>query len=368
MDGGDGLRSGDQLPRMVTAPPGPRARELCRDLERFEAPGINTLAGGGTTILWQEALGANVLDVDGNIYVDLTAGFGAAAVGHRDPAVLEAVRRQAARLVHGLGDVHAHPARVDLARRLAARAPVDDPRVYFAVSGADAVETALKTALRATGRPGIVAFDPAYHGLTLGALAVSSRPAFRDSFREHLHRHVRRLPFACPPESLDRELAAGAGGIGAVILEPIVGREGVLVPPAGWLTAVAELCARHRALLIADEILTGFGRTGGWFAVESEGVRPDLLCCGKALGGGLPVAAVIGRGELMAAWRTAGEALHTATFTAHPLSCAAALATLDRLEELRLPARARRLGRRVAQRLAGLRGAPGVVDVRGRGL
>ncbi|MDX1502217.1 MAG: aspartate aminotransferase family protein [Thermoanaerobaculia bacterium] len=361
------LDRGDRPPRMVTPPPGPRARALCRDLAAFEAPGINTL-GSGPTILWREALGANVLDVDGNRYVDFTAGFGVAAVGHRPPAVVEAVRAQAQSLVHGLADVHAHPGRLELARRLSALAPVDDPRVYFAISGSDAVEIALKTARLLTGRSGVVAFDPGYHGTTLGALAATSRLEFRAPFESRLTPHVTRLPFGVAPGEI-RRLLAHDDSLGCVVVEPVVGREGVLVPPDGWLTELAAACRDSDALLVADEIYTGFGRTGRRFAVDHEGVRPDLLCCGKALGGGLPIAAVVGRGEVLAAWQRPGEARHTATFVAHPLSCAAALATLDLLHEMRLGPRAAELGDRVGLRLAAWpdRFAE-VVETRGRGL
>ncbi len=352
-------------------PPGPRARALSRDLGRFEAPGINTLPGGeagAAAILWREARGANVLDVDGNRYVDLTAGFGAAAVGHRHPRVVAAARRQAGELAHGLGDVHAHPVRVELASRLCALAPVDDPRVYFAISGADAVEIALKTALLSTGKPGVLAFDPGYHGLTAGALAVSSRPAFREPFAAQLNPHVRRLPFGCPPAEVER-LLANHEDVGCAIVEPVVGREGSLPPPAGWLAALAGVCRARRVLLVADEIYTGFGRTGRRFAVDHEGVRPDLLCCGKALGGGYPVAAAIGRRDVMAAWEAPGEARHTATFVAHPVACAAALATLELLEEEGLAGRAARLGSEVEERLSAWPERFGAVaGVRGVGL
>jgi acetylornithine/succinyldiaminopimelate/putrescine aminotransferase len=261
----------------------------------------------------------------------------------------------------------AHPLRVELARRLVALAPVDDPQVYFAISGAEAVEIALKTALAATGRPGVLAFVPSYHGLTLGALAVTSREEFRSPFAAHLHGHVRRLPFGGDLADVESHLATGE--LGAAIVEPIVGREGVLIPPAGWLAGLAAACRRHGALLIADEIFTGFGRTGRLFAVEHEGVRPDLLCCGKALGGGLPVAAVLARRELFRCWETAGEARHTATFLANPLACAAALATLDVLAEEELIARAARLGEDLGRRLAAWPGRfAAVAAVRGRGL
>lgn len=355
---------GDLPPRIVVPPPGPRARELSRGLLRWEAPGVNTILPGSDSILWEEAAGANVRDVDGNVYVDLTSGFGVAAVGHRHPRVVEAVRDQAGRLLHALGDVHAHPLRVELARRLAEIAPVDDPQVFFAISGAEAVEIALKTALAATGRPGILAFVPSYHGLTLGALAATSREAFRAPFAAHLHGHVHRVPFG---EDVEKTLSRG--DLGAVIVEPIVGREGVLVPPPGWLAAVADLCRRNGALLIADEIFTGFGRTGRLFAVEHEAVRPDLLCCGKALGGGLPIAAVVARRDLFRCWETPGEALHTSTFLGNPLACAAALAVLDILQEEDLPARAARLGRALGDRLATWPDRfPAVEEIRGRGL
>lgn len=359
---------GDLLPEIVTPPPGPRSRALSRDLRDSEAPGVNTLPpGDGAAVLWEEARGANVRDVDGNLYIDLTSGFGVAAVGHRHPRVVEAVREQAGRLLHGLGDVAAHPLRVELARRLVRMAPVDDPQVFFSISGSEAVEIALKTAVAATGRPGIVAFVPSYHGLTLGALAATSREEFRAPFAAHLHPHVHRLPYSCDPGRLEDLFRRG--DVGAVILEPIVGREGVLVPPTGWLLAVAEICRRHSVLLIADEIFTGFGRTGRIFAVEHEGVRPDLLCCGKALGGGLPIAAVLGRRDLFRCWETPGEARHTATFLANPLACAAALATLDVLEEENLPARAVRQGETLGARLRTWPARfPAVEEVRGRGL
>jgi 4-aminobutyrate aminotransferase-like enzyme len=338
-------------------PPGPRSRELSRRIAEVEAPGINTLSSApdAVSLFWDEAEGAHVRDVDGNLYIDLTSGFGVAAVGHRHPKVVEAVRAQAGRLLHGLGDVHGHPLRVELAERLVKLAPVDDPQVFFSISGSEAVEIAIKTAVAHTGRSGIVAFEPSYHGLTMGSLAVTSRSGFREPFAAHLHGHVRRFPYGSRVE-LDN--------VAAVLVEPIVGREGVILPPPGWLAELARLCREHGSLLIADEIFTGFGRTGRLFAVEHEGVRPDLLCCGKALGGGMPIAAVLGRRELFRCWETDGEALHTATFVANPVACAAALATLDVIEGEDLPARAARTGELVAKRLTKW---PDVV-VRGRGL
>jgi acetylornithine/succinyldiaminopimelate/putrescine aminotransferase len=359
------LRRGDLLPRLVSAPPGPRARALCRQLARREAPGVNT-TGDGAVPLWREALGSNVVDVDGNRYVDLTSGFGVALIGHRHPAVVAAVRRQAGRLLHGLGDVHAHPARVELAAALAARAPMRDAAVYFAASGSDAVEVALKTALLATRRADILAFRGGYHGLTLGALAAGGRASFRDPFAAHLHEHVRHLPFGGPLPEIEAALASGR--YAAVIVEPIQGRAGVVLPPAGWLGELASLARRHGTLLVVDEILTGGGRAGSFFACSDEHVDPDLVCIGKALAGGLPLAAVLGRRELLAVWPTGGEALHTATFLAHPLACAAALATLRVMDSAGHRARARSLAAALGPALEALGELPGVRAVRGRGL
>lgn len=354
--------------------PGRLTLEVVAQLDRFEAPGINTL-GFGTPVVWQEAAGSTVTDIEGRDYIDLTSGFGVAAVGHRHPRVVEAIRRQSTKLIHGLGDVHPHPLRAELARRIADLVPVDDPRVYFAISGADAVEIALKTAILASERTGILAFDPCYHGCTLGALAVTSRKEFRTPFAGHIHPHVQRLYFGCDLSQVERVLSGG--GFAAVILEPVVGREGTIFPPRGWLKAIARCCRDHDATLIVDEIFTGFGRLGAWFACEREDVRPDILCCGKALGGGLPIAAAVGRRELMEHWRVSGECLHTATFVAHPLACAAALATLDVIRDEDLIARAKIVGKGIGAELASwldqLGEASGrvrdrVVEVRGRGM
>jgi 4-aminobutyrate aminotransferase-like enzyme len=317
---------------------GPRARALAELLERYEAPGINTVQDGDILPPWAQAEGCHITDVDGRTYLDLTSGFGVAAIGHRHPRVVAAIKRQADQLLHGLADAAAHALRARLAERLARLAPMAQAQVYFAVSGADAIEIALKTAQLRSGRTGILCFEPSYHGLSLGALAATSRSAFAQPFVARLSPHVTRLPFGAALDDVAFTLAAGS--IGACIVEPVVGREGVLLPPAGWLAGLAALCRRHGSLLVADEVFTGFGRTGALFASVAEGAVPDLLCCGKALGGGLPLAAVLASRDTFAVWRDGGEARHTGTFVAHPLACAAALATLEVLEEERLVERA----------------------------
>ena len=365
--GSPGPENGRLLPEILVPPPGPRARAMAGRLGATEAPGINTLVAGTTAMLWAEAVGSNVVDVDGNRYVDLTAGFGVAAVGHRHPAVVSAVTEQAEQLVHGLGDVYAHPARLELAERLCALAPLAAPRVYFAVSGADAVEIALKTGRLHSGRPAVLAFDPAYHGTTLGALAATSRAAFREPFTGPLEGFVHRLPYGAPSEQI-QEILERQPDIGTCLVEPVIGREATRWPPPGWLPALGDLCRRHEVVLVVDEIFTGFGRCAAWFVCREAGLEPDLVCCGKALGGGLPIAAVLGRKEVMDAWRSDGEARHTATFVAHPLACAAALATLEVIQAEDLVDRARTLGHRFGQALEPLRNRPGVTDIRGQGL
>lgn len=318
-------------------------------------------------MLWEEALGSNVLDIDGNRYLDLTAGFGVAAVGHRHPAVVSAVKRQADRLLHGLGDVYAHPARVELGERLGSLAPFREPRVYFAASGADAVEVALKTGQLCSGRPGVLAFTPAYHGTTLGALQGTSRPAFRTPFTEPLENRIHRLPYGAQLEEVRRMLEQQRE-IGTCLVEPVIGREATRWPPPSWLAGLAGACREHDVVLAVDEIFTAFGRCGAWFVCTEAGIEPDLICCGKALGGGLPIAAVLGKKDVMASWQTEGEARHTATFVAHPLACAAALATLDVVESEGLIERSQRMGRRFGRHIERLKECPGVAQVRGTAL
>jgi 4-aminobutyrate aminotransferase/(S)-3-amino-2-methylpropionate transaminase len=357
------------LPEIVTEVPGPRSRELAKRLADVESRNVTCL-DPDAPIFWERASGANVVDVDGNRYVDLGAGFGVANVGHAHPRVVSAVQEQAEALLHGMGDVHPSALKVRLLEALAARFPGGGPvRTVLASSGSDAVETALKTVMIATGRAGVVAFEGGYHGLSLGALDATARVGFREPFRA-------RLPgatvFARYGDAEDAERAAARcmEPVGAVLVEPIQGRGGERVPPEGFLRALRALCDRRGWLLILDEVYTGFGRTGRWFACEHEAVVPDLLCLGKGLASGMPLSACMGRAEVMDAWPTSsGEALHTQTYLGHPPSCAAALASLAVLEEEGLVERAARLGEQALAILrAGSAGRDAVREVRGRGL
>ncbi|MBW3534041.1 MAG: aspartate aminotransferase family protein [Gemmatimonadetes bacterium] len=363
---------------MLGPVPGPASRALARRLRDVESRNVTWLADD-FPVFWEAAAGSNVRDADGNEYLDLTGAFGVAFAGHANPRVVAAVREQAGRLVHGMGDIHPPGIKVRLLEALAAFSPWDDARAVLGTSGSEAVEIALKTALLATGRPGVVAFRGAYHGLMGGALPTTERPAFREPFRARLFDGVGHAPFptraedqAAALEALERMLEDGVEGhaVGCVIVEPIQGRAGVRVPPAGFLTALAERARDAGALVAFDEVFTGCGRTGRRFALEHEGVVPDLLCLGKALGGGLPLSACLGPREVMDAWPpSTGEALHTSTFLGHPLASAAALAFLEDVEERGLVARADGLGARLRADLAlALADVPGVREVRGRGL
>ncbi len=358
-----------QPPRLVTPVPGPRSRALSERLATVESRNV-TCTEPAPPIFWERALASNVWDVDDNRYVDLTAGFGVANVGHGHPRVVDAVADQSERLLHAMGDVHPAPAKVALLEELVRRYPGGGPaRAVLGSSGSDAVEAALETALLATGRAGVVAFEGAYHGLSLGALDTTWRPLFREPFAARL---AGRTAFARFGDADDVARAARecAAPVGAVIVEPIQGRGGERIPPDGFLAELRRRCDDEGWLLIADEVYTGFGRTGRWFACEHEGVVPDLLCSSKGLASGMPISACIGREEVMDAWPpSAGEALHTQTFLGHPPGCAAALASLAVIEEEKLVERSAETGARALARLRErLHALPGVVDVRGRGL
>jgi 4-aminobutyrate aminotransferase/(S)-3-amino-2-methylpropionate transaminase len=349
-----------------------------------------TYVGEGWPIFWEEARGANVRDADGNVYIDLSSAFGVALLGHAHPSVVSAVREQAGALMHGMGDVHPSRLKLDLLERLCSLAPWDEARAVLASTGSEAVEIALKTAHLATSRPGVLAFEGGYHGLTLGSLAVTEREHFRARFTDRLYGGVAFAPFPCTAPSVDASADAGSAAeaslrelrgvlargapngdpIGAVIIEPVQGRAGARLAPAGFMADVSRIAANAGALVIADEVLTGLGRCGGMLASASVGLRPDIVCIGKVLGGGMPISACISRSGVMDAWpESRGEAIHTSTFLGHPLACAAALAVLKTLETEAVAQRARSLGSRILETLrAGLASTREVVDVRGLGL
>ncbi len=358
-----------------------RTAEVLGLLRAHESRNVTFLEPDGSwPIVWERARGVHVWDAEGRRYLDLTAAFGVAAAGHANPRVVQAGRRQMAKLLHAMGDVHPHALKAELARELSritferwtrAKSEVAgrqrrDPafqisnlksgrttgKTIFCNSGFEAVEAALKTALLATGQRGVIAFEGAYHGLGYGALNATHRAHFRGPFRSQLGRFGQFVPFpgasaelAQLHERIGRRMKSS--GLGAVLVEPVQGRGGIHLPPPEFLPMLRRLCDEHGALLILDEIYTGFGRTGEWFACEHSGVVPDLVCLGKALTGGFPLSACVGRADVMdAAWPPSnGEAIHTSTFLGHPVGCAMALAQIAEIRRERLVARSARLGR-----------------------
>lgn len=355
-------------PKLVTKVPGPASLALGKRLAAVESR--NVTCALPEPIFWERARGANVWDVDGNRFVDLTAAFGVANVGHAHPKVVAAIASQAERLLHGMGDVHPPAVKVDLLEALVGRYPGGaQARGVLSSSGSDAVETAIKTAMLATGRAGILAFEGAYHGLALGVLDTTWREDFRDPFALRLPKRTVFAPFD-DLEAADRAIREAEVPIGAVLVEPIQGRGGERVPKPGYLAGLADLCRANDMLLIADEIYTGFGRTGRWFACEHESVVPDLLCVGKGMASGMPISACLGLRETMDAWPVSlGEALHTQTFIGHPAGCAAALACIEVMEAEGYLERAASLGARALEHLAEHAASRHeIADVRGRGL
>lgn len=363
--------TGSDLPHLETDVPGPRSQALVDVLARHECPAVTARrarraaalgVASDDPVVWSEAIGANVVDADGNRFVDLTSGFGVAFVGHRHPAVVRAVSEQTSRLLHAAGDAWPDVARIRLLEVLAQVTPGDLSVSLLGLSGADAVDAAVKTAVLATGRPGVLVFEGGYHGLALGVLGLQAyKAAFTSPFADRVV-SAQALPFGCPPEQVRDALSGGT--IGLVLVEPLQGRGGMRIPPDGWLAAVAAEVRAAGAVLAFDEIQCGLGRTGAWFASEHEGVIPDLMCVGKALGGGFPLSACVGTPDVMAAWGASkGEALHTQTFLGHPIGCAAALAVLELIDDAGLVdwAATRGAKLRVALEEVGF-------SVRGRGL
>jgi len=409
---------GERLPDLLTPPPGPASQDLMRRLAAVETRNVTWQDPDGEAawpVAWTEAKGANVRDADGNVYLDLTAAFGVCLAGHRPPAVEAAIRDQASRLVHGMGDVHPPDAKVRLLETLADVLGWGDIRATLANTGSEAVEVALKTAQLATtdtelpaGRPGIIAFEGGYHGLTLGALAPTHRSDFRAPFAERTWAGVAWAPYPGSPADPDgsralelveewlergipsrtarsRDGDAGRGEragtrdldripVGAVIIEPVQARGGVRVlggtaaPDVG--RKLSDLVAASAAVLVADEIFTGLGRCGAVLASARVGLCPDVIALGKVLGGGLPLSACVGSAAVMDAWpRSTGEAIHTSTFLGHPLACAAGAAMLRHEVAPGLPDRAEHTGQRIRAALGPiLRERRRVGPLRGLGL
>ncbi len=300
--------------------------------------------------------GAVVTDEAGKSYVDFIGGIAVNALGHAHPAVVAAVSEQIATLGH-VSNLYAHPRAVELAERLLALAGRPG-RVFFSNSGAEANEAAFKLSRR-TGRTRVVAAEGGFHGRTMGALALTGQPAKQEPFKP-LPGDVTHVPYGSTEALAD----AVDDSTAMVLLEPIQGENGVVVPPPGYLGAAREIASRHGALLVLDEVQTGVGRTGHWLASQAEGVEPDAVTLAKGLGGGLPLGALLAFGDAATLLQ---PGMHATTFGGNPVCCAAGLAVLDTIEADGLLDRVKRLGERLRRGIEGL-GSPVVSHVRGAGL
>ena len=363
----------DQVPqsRLVrTEIPGPASRRLMDRRSAAVPAGVGTTLG----VFVARAAGGIIEDVDGNRLIDLASGISVTNVGNSAPRVVAAVHEQVERFTHSCFQVTPYLGYVEVCERLNELSPgVHEKRTFLMNSGAEAVENAVKVARYATGRSGVVAFDHGFHGRTLLGLSMTGKAMpYKKGFGPFAP-EVYRAPYSDPfrgtgslAETIDViETMVGAASLACVVVEPIAGEGGFVVPEPGWLPGLAEWCRANGVVFVADEIQSGFGRTGAWFACEHEGVVPDIVTTAKSLGGGLPISAVTGRADLMDAVHPGGLG---GTFGGNPLACAAALAAIDTMEHDGLLERARRIGTVMLGRLRAMAAVtPAVGDARGRG-
>jgi 4-aminobutyrate aminotransferase/(S)-3-amino-2-methylpropionate transaminase len=365
--------------KVVTEIPGPRSKELFARRQAAIPLGVFNIH----PIVTARASGAIIEDVDGNRLIDFATGISVLNVGHSSPAVVEAAQRQLELDTHTCFHVTANEPYIELAERLNALAPGDfKKRTMFANSGAEAVENAIKIARYATGRAAVVTFDHAFHGRTLLAMSLTAKVMpYKQGFGPFAP-EIYRLPFAYPyrwpggPERCAEEALAyardeihkhiGEENVAAIIAEPIQGEGGFVIPAPGFLKGLADFAQEHGILFISDEIQSGMGRAGRWFAIEDEGVVPDIITSAKSLGGGLPISAVTGRSEAMDAVHAGGLG---GTYGGNPVAAAAAVAVIDQIEREGLLERSRTLGEHVQARLRDMQARHDVIgDVRGRGM
>jgi 4-aminobutyrate aminotransferase/(S)-3-amino-2-methylpropionate transaminase len=358
--------------------PGVKNEALLAGRKRHVAQGVFS----STPIFAARGRGAYLEDVDGNVYLDFAAGIGVLAVGYSHPKVVRAVQEQAERFLHTAFSVVMYEGYVELARRLAALTPGAFPKkTVFLNSGAEAVENAVKIARTATGRPAVVTFQNGFHGRTLLTMSMTGKiHPYREGFGPFVP-EVYHAPFpyvfrypgteeACIDAALDGlallfRTQVSPQSVAAIVVEPVQGEGGFVVAPPRFLQALEAVCRAHGILLVADEIQTGFGRTGKMFAVEHAGVVPDIVIISKALAAGLPLSATVGRAEVMDSVHVGGLG---GTYGGNPVTCAAALAVLDVIAEERLVERARALGELMRPRLERLRDRFSLLgDVRGLG-
>ena len=353
--------------------PGPRSRAILERKARVIAEPLSIYL----PLVIAEGHGATLTDVDGNTFVDFTGGIGCLAVGHSHPRVVEAAQEQVARFTHTDFTIVPYENYVELAERLAAVAPISgELRAGFFNAGAEAVENAIKFARAYTKRPAVIAFDGGFHGRTLLALSLTSKTHPYKAGLGPFAPEVYRVSFADPYRGPDAKSAlaelerafktrVAAEEVAAIILEPVQGESGFVVPPREFVEGVRRIADEHGIVLVADEVQTGFGRTGRLFAIEHFGVEPDLVTVAKSIAAGLPLSGVIGRAEIMDA---PGDSAIGGTYVGNPVAIAGALAVLDVIEEERLVERAVEVGDAIRGRMEAWRERfDAVGDVRGLG-
>jgi 4-aminobutyrate aminotransferase / (S)-3-amino-2-methylpropionate transaminase / 5-aminovalerate transaminase len=353
--------------------PGPRSREILERKERVVAEPLSVFL----PVVVEEGRGATVTDVDGNTFIDFTGGVGCLNVGHSHPQVVAAAQEQLARFSHTDFTILPYEVYVTLAERLCELAPVPVPaKAAFFNAGAEAVENAMKFARSYTKRPAVIAFEGGFHGRTLLALSLTSKTHPYKAGLGPFAPEVYRVPFpnayrgpsvAEAVEALERALVTqvAAETVAAIVVEPVQGEGGFVVAPPEFLQALRRLCDEHGIVLVADEVQTGFGRTGRMWAIEHAGVEPDLVVLAKSIAAGLPLSAVVGRAGIMDA---PGDSAIGGTYVGNPVAQAAALAVLDVFEEEGLTARASAIGETIRSRmLAWQERWSAIGDVRGLG-
>lgn len=363
------------LPELKTTIPGPKSLKLAEELRRYESHNV-TYVAEDWPVFWERAEGSMVWDVDGNRFLDMTSAFGVAGLGHTHPAAVEAMQQQSGKLMHAMGDVHPTELKVEVCRLLSEltyeRWGCGVGKTLLANSGFEAVEGALKTAYVATQKAGVICFGGGYHGLGYGALLAGGFEKFRGPFSRQLADVRVELNYPRSKEDLkqlERQLSGvDSSNIGALLVEPIQGRGGKVVPPEGFLKLLRLWCEANNVCLIFDEIYSGFNRTGKLWACDWEGVVPDLICLGKALSGGYPISACVGKAEVMDRWpESPGEALHTSTFLGNPVGCAMAIEAMKLHINSDLAEKVQLQGERLRTIIEGIE-SPLIHEVRGRGL
>ncbi len=369
-----------KLPRLITELPGPEARRVLQLDEQYISPSYTR----GYPLVAKSGRGAMVEDVDGNVFLDFAAGIAVVSTGHCHPAVVAAIQKQAAELIHMSGTDFYYPNMVELAQKLASITPGNEPKkVYFGNSGTEAIEAAIKLARYHTRRQNLIAFYGAFHGRTMGSLSLTASKAVQRKGFGALLAGVTHVPYAysyrCPyglkPEDcciecaavLEREIfkkIVDPEEVAAIIVEPIQGEGGYVPGPPEFLLELQRICRKYGILLVSDEVQCGMGRTGKWWAGDHAGLEPDIICCAKGIASGMPLGVTIARSSIMD-WKPGA---HASTFGGNPVSVAAALVTLDLIERQYME-NARRMGEFILNRISGWAGKHKIVgDVRGKGL